>query len=227
MTGTTRRRARPTGSSRDADEGQASEAPRSDKGQVTREQILATAGAVFARMGYGGTRLEDIAAEAGISRTTVYHYFRSRRAVFVEIGRRATSAFRTVIDTARAIPDAWTVEHVAALVEAHLDYLDRHGAVVTTWTQATWDDLELRDLGLEAQLTQFRTIGDELRRLRGGSSDVDPAHEAMALLGMIERLWYFDRIGGAEIGDAPLLHTLTTEAAALLGRNRTSEHEEH
>jgi AcrR family transcriptional regulator len=221
MTHDVRRRPRPTGSRRTSPRELAADTAkvRSERGHATYEQILSSAGAVFARMGYGGTRLEDIAAEAGISRTTVYHYFPSRRAVFVEIGRRATTAFRSVLDAARSIPDRWTEREVAGFVSAHLAYLDEHGAVLTTWTQATWDDRELRDLGLDAQLTQFRFIGSELQRLRGGTADVDPVHEGMAVLGMIERLWYFARVGGAEISDTDLASTLTIETAALLRRN--------
>jgi AcrR family transcriptional regulator len=171
-------------------------------------------------MGYGGTRLEDIARAAGLSRTAVYHYFPSRREVFVEIGRNATKAFRWVVEVARAIPDRWSDADVAALVTAHLAYLDDHGSVVTTWTQATWDDHELRDVGLEAQIRQFRSIGEELRRLRGGQRDVEPVHEGMAFLGMIERVWYFARNGGVAADDAELVRTLTVEAVALLRRNR-------
>lgn len=217
------RRPRPTGSQRGQEPRRRAEpGARSDKGAATRDQIVVAAAPAFSRMGYGGTRLEDIARAAGISRTTVYYYFPSRRDVFIEIGRAATRAFRGVVDVARSTPDRWSDADVAALVTAHLAYLDAHGTVVTTWTQATWDDHELRDVGLEAQIRQFRAIGDELCRLRGGDQDVEPVHEGMAFLGMIERLWYFARNGGVGADDAELVRTLTLEAVAILRRNRST-----
>src|SRR5439155_9908929 len=172
----------------------------------------------FARMGYGGTRIEDIAAEAGTSRTAVYHYFPSKREIFIEIGREATIAFHDVLDTIRAMPEAWNSDHVGELVDRHLAYLDEHGAVIYTWSQATWDDPELRDVGLDAQFRSFAAFGAELARVRG-RSDVDPAQEAIAFLGMAERLWYFSRSGGAgAVTDDELRRTLVVEAEAILRR---------
>jgi AcrR family transcriptional regulator len=171
---------------------------------------------VFARQGYGGTRLEDIAAEAGVSRTSMYHYFSSRRAIFLELGRVAILGYRRVIEAARATPTDWTGDDLAGLIAAQLEYLDRHGSVIPIWTQATWSDPDLRDVGLAPQLHDFAAIGTELARLRG-SADVDPIHEGIVFTGMIERLWFFARNGGAgAIGDDEMRRTLLVEVSALL-----------
>jgi AcrR family transcriptional regulator len=169
-------------------------------------------------MGYGGTRLEDIAAEAGISRTTVYHYFPSSRTIFIEVGRAAMAGFREVIDAARATPTGWTGEDLGRLVDAHLRFLDEHGTVITAWTQATWDDPELRDVGLGLQLNDFAVIGRELSRMRG-TKDVDPVHEGIVFTGMVERLWFFARAGGAgAVDDTALRRTLMVELEGVLTR---------
>src|SRR5437899_2642169 len=110
---TTARRPRPTGSRRagarpretGADAWSTPSPARSRRGSTTRQEILGAARIAFARMGYGGTRIEDIAAEAGTSRTAVYHYFPSKREIFIEIGREATIAFHDVLDTIRAMPE--------------------------------------------------------------------------------------------------------------------------
>lgn len=171
-------------------------------------------------MGYGGTRIEDIAAEAGASRTAPYHYFTSKRDIFIAVGREATVAFRRVLDTVRAVPTDWTRDDLAKMIDAHLAFLDVHGAVISTWTQATWDDPELRDIGLGVQLHYFEAFGRELARLRGDAA-VDPTHEAIAFQGMTERLWFFARNGGAGvIHDDELRHTLLHEAEAILTRRK-------
>jgi AcrR family transcriptional regulator len=46
-----------------------------------RRLILDAAVVVFARQGYGGCRVSDIADEAGVAYGLVYHYFRSKDAV--------------------------------------------------------------------------------------------------------------------------------------------------
>jgi hypothetical protein len=88
------RRPRPTGSRRQnlskrGTDGAKPPPTRSKRASATQKEILAAARVVFGRMGYGGTRLEDIATEAQISRTTLYHYYSSREDIFIELdGRR-------------------------------------------------------------------------------------------------------------------------------------------
>ena len=46
-----------------------------------RRKILRAASRVFAKKGYSGTRVGDIAREAGIAYGLVYHYFRNKEDV--------------------------------------------------------------------------------------------------------------------------------------------------
>ena len=54
-----------------------------------REQILAAATAAFARTGYGTTSLEDIAAEAGVTRVILYRHFESKADLYRSVLDRA------------------------------------------------------------------------------------------------------------------------------------------
>jgi AcrR family transcriptional regulator len=51
----------------------------------TRRQIIAAAGKLFAKLGYAGTTIEDIAREAGSAVQTVYASFGSKRAVLTRL----------------------------------------------------------------------------------------------------------------------------------------------
>jgi AcrR family transcriptional regulator len=62
-----------------------------------REQILAAATAAFARTGYAATSLEDIAAEAGVTRVILYRHFESK-----------ADLYRSVLDRAKRRLDAAT-----------------------------------------------------------------------------------------------------------------------
>ncbi len=55
-----------------------------------REQVLAAATRAFARTGFAATSLDDVAAEAGISRVILYRHFESK-----------TDLYRAVLDHAR------------------------------------------------------------------------------------------------------------------------------
>lgn len=49
---------------------------------VTREKILAAAGRVFARKGFQAARLDEVAADAGLTKGAIYWHFRSKNDLF-------------------------------------------------------------------------------------------------------------------------------------------------
>src|SRR3569833_1534946 len=51
----------------------------------TRSNIVAAARAEFAARGYAGARMEQIAQRAGVTKELIYHYFRSKEALFEEV----------------------------------------------------------------------------------------------------------------------------------------------
>jgi AcrR family transcriptional regulator len=53
------------------------------------DELLDAALALFAENGYSETRIEDVAARAGVSKGAVYHYFPSKRALLQGLIRRA------------------------------------------------------------------------------------------------------------------------------------------
>ena len=52
--------------------------PRPDVSEERRNQILEAAALVFARSGFSKARMDDIAAESGLSKGTLYWYFNSK-----------------------------------------------------------------------------------------------------------------------------------------------------
>jgi TetR/AcrR family fatty acid metabolism transcriptional regulator len=67
---------------------QARLAPRTTRSAQTRERIIAAATEVFARSGFHGAKVADIAERAGIAYGLVYHYFHNKddllAAIFTE-----------------------------------------------------------------------------------------------------------------------------------------------
>lgn len=68
-----------------------------------RQLILDSAIKVFARTGYHGSRVSDIAREAGIAYGLVYHYFKNKEEILDTIFAEQWSAF---LDAVEAIADS-------------------------------------------------------------------------------------------------------------------------
>jgi len=89
-------------------------APRGRK----RERILEAAIRVFARRGYHGARVSDIAAEAGIAYGLVYHYFKNKDELLDTVFEERWGAFLEIVDriVAGPSPTAEKLRAVAALI---------------------------------------------------------------------------------------------------------------
>lgn len=102
-------------------------AARADK----REAILRAAIAVFARRGFFGAQVADIAREAGVAAGTVYLYFRSKDDLLVSVFERV---MREAIDEGRAALEGVDdpVERLRRIARVHLERMgrDRDVAIV-------------------------------------------------------------------------------------------------
>lgn len=67
---------------------------RDDKKTKTREALRAAAFRLFREKGFEGTTVDEIAAEAGVSRTTFFRYFPAKEAVVFDRTREVGAVFR-------------------------------------------------------------------------------------------------------------------------------------
>lgn len=67
---------------------------RDDKKARTREALRAAAFRLFRAQGFDATTVDQIAVEAGVSRTTFFRYFATKEAVVFERGREIGEVFR-------------------------------------------------------------------------------------------------------------------------------------
>ncbi len=70
----------------------------------SRDQLLAAAARVFARRGYHGASMNEIAAEAGFSKGALYWNFASKEDLFFELLDALDERLRTLIATATRSP---------------------------------------------------------------------------------------------------------------------------
>lgn len=87
------------------------------------EQLLDVAAAMFAECPYEDVYVEDIATRAGVSRASLYHYFPSKRDLYVAIFKRSSHRL-----LARSNPDPLLplAEQIASGLEAHIQYCADH-----------------------------------------------------------------------------------------------------
>ncbi|WP_197029199.1 TetR/AcrR family transcriptional regulator [Alicyclobacillus macrosporangiidus] len=83
-----------------------------------KEQILAAAAKVFARNGFVGTRVDDIASAAGVSKGLIYHYFGGKEEIFNTLVDRAVRGTIHLYQHAFGLPGSaaerlrWLIEQV-------------------------------------------------------------------------------------------------------------------
>jgi AcrR family transcriptional regulator len=170
-----------------------------------RAQILAAATRAFARSGFTGTSLDDIAAEAGISRMILYRHFDSKTDLYRAVLDRVCTH---LIETVGA--DNFTAHSIPALVRAAADDPDgfrllfRYAAreaefrdLTDTFTAAS-TDIAHRHLAPEisdqrwarwaARLVPIVTTEAVIAWLDAGQPDPDHAadHISAAVHGIIE-----------------------------------------
>ena len=61
---------------------------KSGEGRSKRERVVAAAAKLFLGEGYGTTGMDAIASEAGVSKATVYSYYRDKASLFAEVMHR-------------------------------------------------------------------------------------------------------------------------------------------
>ncbi len=95
------------------------------RAQMYRRLVLQCAERVFAERGYHTAKMQELAAEAGISLNTLYATFPSKREVFEALHETRGSEFLAVVDAALAEPgDAR--ESLCRGIHAFVEYLVRH-----------------------------------------------------------------------------------------------------
>lgn len=100
---------------------------RAEKQARTRAELIATAAEVFARRGYNGASVEEIAEEAGYSHGAVYSNFEGKADLFLAVfedymAERARELAATQVDVAE---DAPLEARARALADQWMDRLER------------------------------------------------------------------------------------------------------
>ncbi|MGH1561656.1 TetR/AcrR family transcriptional regulator [Mumia sp. DW29H23] len=124
------------------------------KSHRTRERILDAAARVLGSKGYAGTRLQDVAAEAGIQAPAIYYYFGSRDELIAEVMYVGAHRVRGhVADVLAGLPaETGAMDRILAAVEAHL----RYELLISDYTTAS-----VRNAGQVPDAVRERAVAEE------------------------------------------------------------------
>ncbi|MBJ7330405.1 MAG: TetR/AcrR family transcriptional regulator [Solirubrobacteraceae bacterium] len=88
-----------------------------------QEAILEAAERVFARQPYESAQIDEVAKEAGVSASLVYHYFANKRVLFTAVATTGIERFARATAPDPALPPEGALraglEHLVAYVDAH------------------------------------------------------------------------------------------------------------
>lgn len=164
--------------------------PLTERGRRTRDTLVAAARRVFESRGYAATRMQDVAAEAGVSHGTVYTWFPGKD----ELLREVTHAIvGEVVDAARDRPreerDTDPYLRLSAATRRFLLGYRRNARMLAVVEEAASADPEWVALLDELREIYIGRTRRTLRRLQDEghvAADVDPDVAAPALTGMVE-----------------------------------------
>lgn len=175
----------------------------SEQAVEKRRQILDAAVLVFAREGFHGCRVSDIADEAGVAYGLVYHYFSSKDEIldtlFLERWNLLLEAIAAV-DAGDLPPREKLYEIASFIVESYRHDPELMKVIIVEVTRAA-NSFGRRHLekireayALIAGIVSQAQEAGELR------DDITPDFAAMAFYGAIEQVltgWIFDVLPGA------------------------------
>jgi AcrR family transcriptional regulator len=128
-----------------------------------REQILAAATRSFARNGFAATGLDDVAAEAGVTRVILYRHFDSK-----------TDLYQAVLDRFCAVLGAHVADPVCGFTDASIDGLLKAAIVEPAGFRLLFVHAA-REPEFKAQAERFRRDITESARLQIAAIVPDPA----------------------------------------------------
>ncbi|MFO8000526.1 MAG: TetR/AcrR family transcriptional regulator [Marinilabilia sp.] len=91
----------------------------------TEEQILKAARRLFENKGFNGARMQEIADEAGINKSLLHYYFRSKEGLFDQIFLEAFKDFWPSIEEIAQNEDAGVRDLIRTAVNGYIDILTR------------------------------------------------------------------------------------------------------
>lgn len=164
--------------------------PRAAADGAVKDRVLAAAHGLFLERGFLGTTADDIAAELGISKATLYRAFRSKEDILRAVVRRNMEEVLAGVEAILRDGGLGFVERMAALFGHLGSEISRFGPLLARDIQRAAPSVwrEVHEFRQEKILKNFRVILESGRREGYFRSDVDPDLLLRMFLGLVQQL---------------------------------------
>lgn len=155
-----------------------------DRSKRTEQQILNSALRVFARDGISRTRIADIAAEAGISTSTLYEYYKSKEDLAYDVPMSHLAEFFGLYHEAAASKES-AKERLKLYLTMSADYAREHAEWARLLYLELWPSVFVSETELRHCMNDFASVIIFLLKQgmeEGWVIDTRSAQETAALL---------------------------------------------
>jgi AcrR family transcriptional regulator len=162
-----------------------------------RRLIVEAAGELFGEHGYDGTRLDAVAAAAGVTKPVLYRHFADKRALYLALLDRHRADLGSF---AGAIPAEGALEvRLRAVLEVWLDYVQAHSYAWRMLFRDTGGGPEVRAVRVEVHAEARAVLAGMIRHLAPPASiperELEPLAELLRM-GMASLvLWWIETPG--------------------------------
>jgi AcrR family transcriptional regulator len=158
-----------------------------------RELIVEAAGRLFGERGYDGTRLDDIAAAAGVTKPILYRHFDSKRDLYLALLARHRDDLQSF--TAAMPAEGSHRERLRAVLEIWLTYVEAHAYAWKMLFRDTGGGPEVHTFRREVHAPAREVLVEMIRspgESRIPTRELEPLAELLSM-GMASLvLWWMD-----------------------------------
>lgn len=108
-------------------------------GDASRDKILDVAEALFARRGFAGVGLQEVAEGVGLRKSSLFHHFKSKMQLYLAVLQRVICRLATQLEGPLNL-DTDPTEKLNAWVEALIDVLVEHPTTARLCLRALFED---------------------------------------------------------------------------------------
>ena len=179
------------------------------RGARTRQRIVGAALGCFAEHGYRHTSIDDIASRAEVSRATLYQYFESKDAVFLELMYESGGAIARLTEELGELgPTADGYAHLYHWLAEFAGVFDRYASMFIEWAHVNKPNAPVRPKLARFNDVHTQRFGAALQA--AGYTEQDGAIASILVLALAGRVYYIHHVYGSGVTDLELLDSLAT-----------------
>ncbi len=185
------------------------------RGAQTRQQVIDAALECFTEHGFHGTAVDDIAVRAETSRATVYQYFESKEAVFIELMNASGAALQSLNRALGELgPTTAGYRNLHRWLQEWSWNFDRYAAMYIEWANVNSQKTELRPRIIAFVDSHTKRFSERL--IAAGSDPGEAPTSALLVLAMASRFNYIRHVYRPSTPDDQLVRSLASALQLFL-----------